>query len=394
MPYSFFPVCLAFIDEVRQNRYINYATESPRMPNDMRYVCFLLICMWLALLSGCSFIIQPALVPNRNVDKWTVADPNSYGIECIKSGDGTYRYSWNHTISFDPNHAAIPYYGRHSVWQIASAVCAQLNGRDYFTVFDTGASPFIMIEDTQINRHKMPVLFFDPQNKLDSYGLAFADSLRVGPIEYKNAPCFFLKYHAEHRLLGLVPVHRFEWIVLPLDLMSAFGCIEFDQVANKIRISEAEPFTPDSPSEWITFPFEIRKTNISRLLFKIPLEGIEATLFLDTGAAFQLNVLPDLMRRLYQKRPDLEKQSSRRKDMYSPYAGGVIKSKKFTAGDFHFADQTFSKVEIFYPEKDPDPAPPFDGTIGINLFYNTLMVLDFKQNLMWVKKTKGSLFGD
>jgi hypothetical protein len=362
------------------------------MNNKMQSAYLVPACFTLLVISGCTFVVQPALVPNRNVEQWTVADANDYGITLTRSADGTCFYSWNHSVSFDPNNAAMPAYGHRYFWQIASAVRGQLNGRTYFTVWDTGASPFIMIEDTQINRHKMPVIFFKPDDKSDSAGLAFAESLQVGPIQYDNAPCVFLKHHAEHRLLGLVPVHRFEWMVLPLDLMAAFGHIEFDQVANEIRLSETEPFRPDDPSQWLALAFEIRQSGMNRLLLQLPVEGIPTTLFLDTGAAYELFLSNELMQRLHQKRPDFLEARTRRTHIYIPYAGGMINSRKFTAGNVHLADRTFDRIEVFYREKDPDPALPFDGIIGINLFRDTVMVLDFKQNLMWVKKTKGSLF--
>ena len=276
-----------------------------------------------------------------------------------------------------------------------AVVRGRLNGKTYPVIFDTGNSLGIFIEDTQINKHHLGVLFFNEKNKNASDGFAIADSLQIGPFEFNNYPCNFISRHAEFRLFGLLPISRFRWIVMPLDLMSKFDYIEYDQIDKELRISREHPFTVDDASEWITFPFEI---NQKRILIKTSIEGIPATLFLDTGSDSTLELYSTFIQPLFEKRADFQKAWKRSGFTYYPYASGKTKIKRFTAKNLRMADHSIRKVAILYP-KEPDlqnkfPAEGTDGTIGLNLFKKTVMVLDFKNSLMWVKKAEGSRFED
>lgn len=347
----------------------------------------------LLTLTGCSILIQPALVPNKHVDQWCVIDPNDYDIQTTKQENGAISYYWNIKVDFDDQKQSIPYW-RWQSWLLNSAtVRGQLNGRTYPVIFDTGNNLGVLIEDIQINRHDLQVFFFNSENKHDSGGLAIVKSLKVGPLEFENYPCSFLNCHAEHRLLGLVPIHRFQWIVMPTDIISCFSYLEYNQIDKELYISPEQPFTPDAVSEWISYPFEINK---KRLLLKIAIEGYQAILFLDTGADYALELNQTIVERLCEKCPDFQKARQHKTYLYTPYAGGKTKAKKLTIKNLQFADSCLRKIEIIY-KTESSPKTPFphgdtDGTIGLGLFKKTIMVLDFKNNLMWVKKAKGSRF--
>lgn len=348
----------------------------------------------LLTAGGCSIIVQPTLVPNRNVEHWTVADPNAYGIS-VKKNEDTFFYGFSQTADFDADRAILPYRRMDLFDLSAASVNGSLNGRTYQTLFDTGASPVIIIEDVQINRHSLPVLFWNPQIKKDSGGLAIVNELNLGPLQLTDFPCLFMKHHAEYRLLGLVPIHRFEWIIVPLDFMACLGHIEFNQVEKHLRISEDEPFVPDDSSQWTALPFDIAKVNgISRLLLTTQIEGVDVTLFLDTGAYYDLELNSRVVEKLYEKRPDFRKVWKHSVTHYGPYAGGIQKGKRFKAGNLRMAGDVLRSAEISFALNTDNEPTLFDGTVGLGLFSKTVMVLDFKQNLMWIKKQKGSRFED
>jgi len=360
------------------------------MANVMRSI----VCVSLLTAAGCGIIVQPALVPNRNVEHWTVADPNAYGISVTKTED-TFFYAFSQTADFNADRAILPYRRTDILSLSPAAVNGSLNGRTYFTLFDTGASPGIFIEDAQINRHNLPVLFWSPQNKKESGGLAIVNKLNLGPVQLTDFPCSFMKHHAEHRLLGLVPIHRFEWIIVPLDIMCQFGHIEFNQVEKHLRISETDPFVPDDNSQWIMLPFGIAKAGgVRHLLLKTRLEGVDVMLYLDTGANYDFELNSSLVEQLYETRPDFRRAWKRSATHYGPYAGGIKKGKKFTAKQLRLADHVLRSAKISFVKSPDDDPTLYDGTIGLGLFSKTVMVLDFKQNLMWIKKQKGSRFED
>lgn len=346
----------------------------------------------LAALSGCSVLIRPALVPNRHVERWDVIDPNEYDIQVTETEDGSKSYHWNRSVNFDDHKQTLPYWGRKSYLNPA-VVRGQLNGTTYAVIFDTGNNLGVLIEDIQINRHDLGVFFFNSENKSASDGLAIAASLSIGPLAVENYPCSFLKYRAEHRLFGILPIHRFQWIVMPLQVISNFRYIEFNQISKELHISPERPFVPPDASDWIAYPFEINK---NRILIKTSIEGIETVLFLDTGASGELELNQSLVEQLYDKRPDFRTARKKNMKVYAPYAGGEQNAKLFTAKNLRFADSCLTEVELIYKTASSQetrfPYVDINGTIGLGLFGHTVMVLDFEKNLMWVKKAKGSPF--
>ena len=347
------------------------------------------ICLCLLIPAGCA----PVLVPNQNTARWQTFDPNDYGITVVTGEDGSKRYHWSLDAEFDESNNSIPYWGTETAFLGVPTVQGQLNGKNYPVVFDTGNSMGLMIEDIHINRHHLPVWFMDSEDKKNSSGFAIAESLTVGPLQLNDYPCSFLKHRTEFRLLGALPVGRFRWVVMPMDMIGQFSYLRYDQIQKELSFSKNRIFLPADRSEWITFPLQIET---KRILLKTSIEDIEVTLFLDTGAGYQLKLDAAIIEQLYEQRPDLKKEWVQNTQLYSPYAGGLSKARKFTAANLKLGNSILKKAELFYKETpDPNKSYPYkgtNGTIGIGLFDKTAMVLDFKRNLMWVKKAKGSRF--
>jgi hypothetical protein len=358
----------------------------------LKHALALSFILCLAALSGCSVLIRPALVPNRHVERWDVIDPNDYDIRVTETEDGSKTYHWNRSVTVDDQMQPIPYWDRKNYLNPA-VVRGQLNGTTYVVIFDTGNNLGVLIEDIQINRHDLGVFFFNSENKNASDGLAIAASLTVGPLTFENYPCSFLKYRAEHRLLGILPIHRFQWVIMPLQVISSFRYVEYNQLSKELTISLEDPFVPQDASEWLQYPFEIDK---NRILITTFIEDIQAVLFLDTGASGELELSQTLVEQLYEKRPDLRTARKKNVSVYTPYADGVIKGKRFTAKNLRFAESCLTDVELIYKtaysRKTHFPYDDTNGTIGLGLFGQTAMVLDFETNRMWVKKAEGSPF--
>lgn len=343
--------------------------------------------------SGCSILFQPALVANKHVDRWPVIDPNDYNIHVTKQADGSKEYGFTFEAGFDDEKQILPYWRGISSFPNPAVVRGELNGKAYDVIFDTGNNLGVFIEDVQINEHHLGVLFFNEENNAAGGGLAIVDSLKAGPLTFENYPCNFLSQHAEFRLLGILPVYRYRWIAMPIQLISKFSYIEYNQIDRELCISREAPFAVEDTSAWITVPFEIDER---RILVRSSIEGIPMTLFLDTGSDSELELAGAAVEPLFEKRTDFAKARKRTGATYAPYAGGMAKVRKFTAKNLRWADHDVRNVEIFYRKKfspqDQFPSEGTDGTIGLGLFRKTVMVLDFQNNLMWVKKAKWSRF--
>jgi hypothetical protein len=354
----------------------------------MRTWTFLLLLCFLFCLTGCDYSISQT--PHRKVDRWITFDPNDYDIHVEKQPDGAKSYSWNRDLVCEDT-VVLPYMKSKSVLGVP-VVGGQINGTTYPVIFDTGCSPHIFLSDNHINRHQLPVLFFEPEHKANSPGLAIVEHLNIGGLRFDNYPCGFLSDQTDLRFFGF-PSGLPETILFPLDIMLSFRYVEFNQIRKELSISCTHSCPAIQESEWVIFPFEIINSGSRELIVTIPIEGIPARLYLDTGGALHLKLNRDLLEQLFEKRPDLRERRKGKATLILPHHNLQEKSLVIRAKGVRFGDSTLREVSILSPEPSDTSKPhDYQGVIGIDLFKNTILVLDFEHNMLRVKKTKDSLF--
>ncbi|MBW8036403.1 MAG: hypothetical protein FVQ79_12440 [Planctomycetes bacterium] len=336
-------------------------------------------------LSGCG-MVELAQLPHEKVENWRTFDPNDYDIEIIRKDDGSTSYNWTRNTDFNEKDNVLPYWKHSGALFKNNVIEGQLNGKAYPVIFDTGCNPMIVISERLVTESDLPVFFFKPDNKQSSFALVIADSLKIGSLELTDYPCGLWSHKAEFRIFGL-PIHKPELILIPLNMMRQFNYFKFDNLNKEVAFSKASSFAAADKSEWLSLPFRIEGLY---LLLDVSIEGMETTLRLDTGAQYQLKLDESIVQELFKKRPDFAKAWKKNTYLYRPYAGGKITGKKFTAKSIHFSNQKLDRVELIYADINQDKG--YQGIIGYELFEKTVMVLDFKKNLMWVKKAKGSRF--
>ncbi|HML72970.1 MAG TPA: hypothetical protein PKB02_00610 [Anaerohalosphaeraceae bacterium] len=350
----------------------------------------LVLTLTFPFLGGCS-PVKLSRTPHKNAEHWTTFDPNDYDIHVETDNKGVTSYHWNRDYRCNDT-VVLPYWEWKQIFLGVPIVKGQLNGTDYPVIFDTGCSPIILISDVHINKHQLPVLFFSPNDKPNSPGLAIVENLTIGSLRLENYPCCFSNYSADIRFLGL-PAGLTEAIIMPLEIMSAFRYVQYDQINQELSFSNTQSFMMKDSSEWMTFPFEITGEDIQRIILTIPIEGISTRLFLDTGGASQLELDNDIIEQLFEKRPELCQTRKGKTKTITPYGSGEKASLKMAVKNLQFGDTVVKKLTILYDKIPSDKQNPiFQGTIGIDLFRNTIMVLDFENKVMRVKKTKKCLF--
>jgi hypothetical protein len=353
-------------------------------------ITLILVCI-VFCLAGCRSLVNTSRRPNKHVQTWPVLDPNNYSIHIVKGKDGT-SASWNRNINCmdcpDKFTLVMPYWGGSWIINNVPTVRGQMNGTSYPVILDTGDPVGVIVTDIHINKHKLPVYFFNPDDKNNSTGLAIA-TLNLSRLRFENYPCFFFNYHADISFLGLSTDWLAQAVILPLDFMSGFSWTQYDQIHKELSIS-TEVFTPENKAQWMTFPFEITNKQIR---VPVAMEGNPIRLFLDTGGGFMLNLTKDQVQQLYEKRPDLQKIRKKKSVSLTPYVHGKVNDLEITPREIQFGDTILKNATIQYNEQVTDPNLfPYEGTMGIDLFKHTIMVLDFEKKLIRVKKTKGSLF--
>lgn len=341
----------------------------------------------LLAFSGCG-MLDMAQVPHKDVENWRTFDPNDYDIKIVRKENGTISYEWSLGAHLGEEVNILPYWKHSKAFLNDNYVEGQLNGNTYPVIFDTGCNPVLVISEQLVTENDLPVFFVMPEDKNNSSALAIADSLKIGSFELKEYPCVLWRSRAEFRLFG-VPIHKPEMILVSLNIMRQFSYFKFDGIQDELSFSKQSSFEPEIAAEWLSLPFRFEGLH---LLLDISIEGIETTLMLDTGAGYQLELSESFVQELLKKRHDFKKTWKKTTHYYGPYADGKVKQKKFTAKQLQFANQTLNRVEIVYGDHPFQQGKPFEGTIGSELFENTIMVLDFENNMMWIKKAKGSRF--
>lgn len=339
----------------------------------------------LLTLPGCG-IVTSTQRPHKNPETWRTFDPNDYGIEVTKGENGSISYRWNLDAGFDEDNNAIPYWKPWGRFTDGPAAKGYLNGNAYQVIFDTGCNPMLVVSEKIVTENDLAVLFFKSENKGSSRALVLVDSLKIGSFELTDYPAGLWRYHPQLKLLGL-PLPEHEIILIPLVMMQQFKYFKFDDLQKEISFSKQFSFEPEEDSDWFSLPFRMEGLH---LLLDIPIEGIETTLMLDTGADYQLELGESVVQEIFKKRSDFDKAWKRTVHYYGPYADGLVDCKKFTAKNLKFSDRTLNRVKLIYSDRYEDKK--YQGVIGAKLFDKTIMVLDFENNLMWVKKAKGSRF--
>jgi hypothetical protein len=314
--------------------------------------------------------------------------------------------------------------GRDSHFAKSSQNGAQ---RKYPIILDTGASVGLFVNDIHILENKLAISPFKrgphfaknsemgtqhhSEDSVES-GMCYLPELHIGQLTLVNWPCYYRSQHTELQLLG-IPLVKGKAIIAGLEALRRFKYIAFDSVKKEVELSPTETFKPEQPDLWAQYSFSIEEDlggNVC-LLVKIPIAGKDVELQLDTGSGRGLAISQELWDGLpFCGDPILQKDRKMgtrenlakwgpdeihkkirhvklRKgvDLY-PYIGRLV-CKHGVIPELEVGSRIVrnARVSVF-----PDDSPIVDqcsGMLGMQYFQDTVMVLDFERNLMWVKGT-------
>jgi len=167
--------------------------------------------------------------------------------------------------------------------------------------------------------------------------------------------------------------------------LQRFKYIAFDSIKEEVEFSLEKVFEPNRSDIWTQYPFTIEEDlgGNTFLFVKIPIAGEEMELQLDTGSGRGLAIAEELWGRISKKVPGVKLKEG--KDLY-PYIGWLA-CKHDVLPTLQVGDRTVKNamISVF-----PDDSPLLDrcpGLLGMQFFRDTIVVLDFQRNLMWVKGT-------
>lgn len=362
----------------------------------------ILICLILTVaITGCSLVVQPRLVANRELENFETFDPNDYGITIKKekASDESGEYGLAVEIG-DAYHVHLkqPTRIKYVPFARQSIVKGKINNKRYPVLFDTGNPSVVHITTAHVEENNLPVYplkITDSKGHTHDVGVAIIPSMTIGDIKFCNLPAVYSYYHTGYLPLGIpIILGQNKEVVVPLRVIRKFKYMACDNIKKELEFSADASFKVDDPQGWKTYPLLFED---GWMFIQTSIEGFPAKLMVDTGSQAELFLKESYFNNIAENKPRFGKAWKLNKTAFAPLAGGKTPIKSYFVHGLTFDDYTYSLSTIIRVFKESGLSKLLediqcDGIIGYTFFEDTVMVLDFEQEKMWVKKEPKSRF--
>ena len=354
---------------------------------------------WLSLLSiflciqtGCSIYISPEgnLENRADID---LIDPNDgpYSIQVIRRSNGLRDYIWEIESKIEQQKASrVEYHNLYSTMRSIVVTGKVVSGNSkYPVVLDTGASQAIFVEVNHILENKLPIYPMQT-GRFDfnghRLGLCHLHKLRIGNATLVDWPCLYLEPKRKLRLFGVSIANdtlKDNIIIVGLPALREFKYIMFDGVNREAQFSLNETFKPNQKELWMKYPFSIEEDfhGNAFLFVELTVAGQQTELQLDTGSGRGLAISNRLWKQI---RGKIIGASLRKDKELYPYIGKLT-CRKGIIPEIEFGNRKIHNACISIFPNDSPLMQGCQGLVGMQYFEDTIMVLDFENNFMWVK---------
>lgn len=259
-------------------------------------------------------------------------------------------------------------------------------GKKYPIAVDTGCAYPLVVHDIHVQENKLAILpLVNGQGDSIRAGFCYLPELRIGKMTLINLPCCYKERHAELQVFGL-PIGRVKEILLGLDALKGFKYILFDGISKEVEFSPKSIFEPETPSLWSRYSFAIKKGLLKQdfIFVKIPIAGEEMELIYDTGGGCGLLFRERVWKNVRKSMPNAKLKAGA---LFAPTCGGWIACKKAVIRELEVGKRKVKNAIVSVVPNDSQ-FPDFQncqGLLGMQYFQDTVIVLDFERNLMWVR---------
>lgn len=349
--------------------------------------------LFLCLQAGCSIHALGYTAVNSGSLKGRtdilLIDPNEgpYSIEVIRRSDGSSYYWWEIDSQIEQAKTCrVKYHALHSAsrFMVVEGTVGR-QGKKYPIVLDTGASQAMFVKDSHVLENKLAIYPMETkQADLRGWnlGLCHLPELQIGEVTLVNWPCLYLERQMKPALFGL-SIGGDNSIIVGLPALREFKYILFDNVRGEVEFSNGELFEPGEPELWARYPLLIEEDlrGNAFVFVQIPIGGKKTELQLDTGSGRGLAISEKLWEEVREGIGDVELRNN--SELY-PYIGRLA-CKRGVIGELEVGERTVKNAKIsVFPSNSP-LVEDCDGLLGMQYFRDTVMVLDFDGELLWVK---------
>jgi hypothetical protein len=347
--------------------------------------------IWMCLFSGCGFRIA-ATHPDAQIKegKFRLYRPGASGLSAKILSDPNCRdpncrhmeISWPGQ-AIEPNEPVwIPYRPLEFAFGAWPMLNGKLeNGKSVILMVDSGCGLPMLIGDSVIRRHGIPVLPIE--DKEGGWGVCDIRALHVGGLTFTYPPCFFISQHLQLHGLGL-PLWKQDTFLLGLPALQRFRYVTFDNPNRRVRFSKEESFVPAEPALWEQYPITIdrepNRTGI-RLSLVLPLAGEPVRVGFDSGGGYW--VMKETPFEALRSRLTID---SEKKGTFLAYQHGALKCRQAQVRDVSMGGRILKRTKLFIlPDDTPYLPKHEEGYLSLREFRDTVVVLDFEKLLFWVQ---------
>lgn len=257
-------------------------------------------------------------------------------------------------------------------------------GRKYWAVLDTGFAHYLYVNDVVIQECNLAVYPLGGNRATRApTGLCEVPDLRLGQVLIESPPCVYEQRHWRDTIGG-IPVWRHGTILLGLRFMRSHAYVRFDNPRHTVTFNPRQAFEPDAPSRWACLPFVLEEVDHDlRMLVDLAIEDQTIRVQFDTGGG-----KPGL--RLRQSawdraghRLDARYVGSRR---FRNLQLGEFRSQRYLASALNVGPIRVRNAQIDVVPEENSTVQGFEGVLSLHYFRNTTVVLDFRRNLIWIRK--------
>lgn len=363
----------------------------------MRVFIFSFVSLLFFMQSGCS--IKP--VVHATTDNTDLKEPGDVRLKHSENSSSLMIGSLKDFVSLDflwkaddqPDRDKIhrvkyhnQYYKNHYV-VVEGKIGLQANR--YPVVLDTGASQPIFLNISHVIDNKLPVYAMkDTISDLNGYklGLCYLPIFQIGDITFTNRPSLYLEPSSGVNIFGIQIISNTtnnETVIVGMPILREFNYVIFDNINNEVELSYDKTFEANEFDSWDQYPITTEEDfhgNVF-LFVKVSIAGEEIDLQFDSGSGRGLAIGEKLWEKVHTR---IEGLSLRKGKDFYPYIGN-LSCRRGVIPNLQVGQRNVKNAEVSVFSNDSPLLTECDGLLGMQYFQRTVVVLDFKRSLMWVK---------
>jgi hypothetical protein len=253
------------------------------------------------------------------------------------------------------------------------------NGRNYRAAIDTGYSGTATLTSNIVRDNDIAIWPYDSFGIGWSKGVCQIPEINIGSIKTRDIAAHYTEKQRQYRILN-IPVYKESLIFLGMQIIKTFDYVVFDNINDNIVFSKEGAFEPDNSELWQSYPFEIKSAHSldERIMVQMPINGQVCEVFFDScGANPGLYLSKDHWQAI-EKDMNIKKLADTRISLRD---GTVWLCKQARVSEISVAERTFKNADVLIFEK-----PKEISLLSLGYFQDTVVVLDFVNNLFWIKK--------